>query len=157
MNHTKKKKNGVPDKASGTPLRSVCGILCGQQKYEKEYRTKKLLKTKENTQNQKILGVILELLSGFEPETSSLPNIGHMFSSLVAYRNLLFLFLALQRIHALPVVSYCTLPPCLRCGFLVMVAVFVAVSIFKLIVCIFYLSESTKITDVAKNGLRISP
>lgn len=69
-----KKKSGVPNKASGTPLRSVCGILCGQQKYEKVYRTKKLLKAKENTQNPKILGVILELLSGFEPETSSLPS-----------------------------------------------------------------------------------
>ena len=89
MNHTKKKKNGVPDKASGTPLRSVCGILCGQQKYEKEYRTKKLLKAKENTQNLKILGVILELLGRFELPTSSLPN-GFMPKSSFFYRKFVF-------------------------------------------------------------------
>ena len=69
-----KQKSGVPDALSGTPLCSVCGILCGQRKYKKSYSAKKLRKAKENTQNPKILGVILELLSGFEPETSSLPR-----------------------------------------------------------------------------------
>ena len=73
MNHTKK-KSGVPDMASGTPLCSVCGILCGQQKSAKSYSAKKLRKAKENTRNPKISGVILELLGGFEPPTSSLPN-----------------------------------------------------------------------------------
>ena len=73
MNHTKK-KSGVPDMASGTPLRSVCGILCGQRKPSKLYHTKKSQKSKENTQNPKISGVILELLGGFEPPTSSLPT-----------------------------------------------------------------------------------
>ena len=73
MNHPKK-KSGVPDKASGTQLRSVCGILCGQRKYEKPYSAKKLRKAKENTRNPKISGAILELLGGFEPPTSSLPT-----------------------------------------------------------------------------------
>ena len=73
MNHAKE-ESGVPDMASGTPLCSVCGIVCGQQKYEKMYSAKKLQKAKENTRNPKISGVILELLSGFEPGTSSLPS-----------------------------------------------------------------------------------
>ena len=79
MSHTNK-KNGVPDKASGTPLFSVCGILCGQRESVKSYSAQKLLKAKENTQNPKISGVILELLSGFEPETSSLPSRPKNFS-----------------------------------------------------------------------------
>ena len=45
MNHTKK-KSGVPDKASGTPLCSVCGILCGQQNCTKSYSAKKVVKNK---------------------------------------------------------------------------------------------------------------
>ena len=73
MNHAKKKR-GVPDAMSGTPPRSVCGILCGQQKSVKSYSFKKLQKAKENTRNPKISGVVLELLGGFEPPTSSLPN-----------------------------------------------------------------------------------
>ena len=48
MNHTKK-KSGVPDKASGTPFCSVCGILCGQRESRKLYSAKKLQKAKENT------------------------------------------------------------------------------------------------------------
>ena len=72
MNHVKK-KSGVPNIASGTPPRSVCGILCGQQKSAKSYSFKKLQKAKENTRNPKISGVVLELLGGFEPPTSSLP------------------------------------------------------------------------------------
>ena len=58
MNYTKK-KSGVPDKASGTPLRSVCGILCGQRKSAKLHRFQKLQKSKENTRNPKISGVVL--------------------------------------------------------------------------------------------------
>lgn len=58
MNHAKKKR-GVPDAMSGTPLRSVCGILCGQQKSAKPYSFKKLPKPKENTRNPKISGVVL--------------------------------------------------------------------------------------------------
>ena len=73
MTHTNK-KSGVPDMASGTSLYSVCGIICGQRKPAKLYHIKKLLKAKENTQNPKILGVILELLGRFELPTSSLPS-----------------------------------------------------------------------------------
>ena len=73
MNHAKKKR-GVPDVMSGTPLRSVCGILCGQQKSAKPYLFKKLQKSKENTRNPKISGVVLELLTRFELVTSSLPT-----------------------------------------------------------------------------------
>lgn len=58
MNHVMKKR-GVPDIASGTPPRSVCGILCGQQKSVKSYSFKKLQKAKENTRNPKISGVVL--------------------------------------------------------------------------------------------------
>ena len=73
MNHAKKKR-GVPDAMSGTLFRSVCGILCGQQKSAKPYSFKKLQKSKENTQNPKISGVVLELLTRFELVTSSLPT-----------------------------------------------------------------------------------
>ena len=73
INHAKKKR-GVPDTMSGTPLRSVCGILCGQQKSAKSYSFKKLQKAKESTRNPKISGVVLELLTGFELVTSSLPT-----------------------------------------------------------------------------------
>jgi len=73
MNHAKK-KHGVPDAMSGTPIRSVCGILCGQQKSAKPYSFKKLQKSKENTRNPKISGVVLELLTRFELVTSSLPK-----------------------------------------------------------------------------------
>ena len=52
--------------ASGTLPRSVCGILCGQQKSAKSYSFKKLQKAKENTRNSKISGVVLELLTRFE-------------------------------------------------------------------------------------------
>ena len=69
-----KKKRRVPDAMSGTPLRSVCGILCGQRKFAKPYSFKKLQKAKENTWNRWISGVVLELLGGFEPPTSSLPT-----------------------------------------------------------------------------------
>ena len=58
MNHAKRKR-GVPDTMSGTPPRSVCGILCGQQKSAKSYSFKKLQKAKENTRNPKISGVVL--------------------------------------------------------------------------------------------------
>ena len=58
MNHAKKKR-GVPDAMSGTLFRSVCGILCGQQKSAKPYSFKKLPKSKENTRNPKISGVVL--------------------------------------------------------------------------------------------------
>ncbi|WP_418484413.1 hypothetical protein [Dysosmobacter sp.] len=74
MNHVKK-KSGVPNIASGTPPRSVCGILCGQQKSAKSYSFKKLQKAKENTRNPKISGVVLELLTRFELVTSSLPSL----------------------------------------------------------------------------------
>ena len=47
MNHAKKKR-GVPDAMSGTPIRSVCGILCGQRKSAKLNRFQKLQKSKEN-------------------------------------------------------------------------------------------------------------
>ena len=73
MNHVMKKR-GVPDIASGTPPRSVCGILCGQRKSAKLHRFQKLQKSKENTRNPKISGVILELLTRFELVTSSLPT-----------------------------------------------------------------------------------
>ena len=73
MNHAKK-KHGVPDAMSGTPIRSVCGILCGQRKSAKLYRFQKLQKSKENTRNPKISGVVLELLGRFELPTSSLPK-----------------------------------------------------------------------------------
>ena len=59
---------------SGTPIRSVCGILCGQQKSAKLHRFQKLPKSKENTRNPKISGVVLELLGRFELPTSSLPK-----------------------------------------------------------------------------------
>ena len=73
MNHAKKKR-GVPDAMSGTPIRSVCGILCGQRKSAKLHRFQKLQKSKENTRNPKISGVVLELLTRFELVTSSLPT-----------------------------------------------------------------------------------
>ena len=73
MNHAKKKR-GVPDAMSGTPPRSVCGILCGQRKSAKPYLFQKLQKAKENTRNPKISGVVLELLGRFELPTSSLPR-----------------------------------------------------------------------------------
>ena len=72
INHAKKKR-GVPDAMSGTSIRSVCGILCGQRKSAKPHRFQKLQKSKENTRNPKISGVYLELLGGFEPPPSSLP------------------------------------------------------------------------------------
>lgn len=59
MNHAKKKR-GVPDVMSGTLFRSVCGILCGQRKSAKPHRFQKLQKSKENTRNPKISGVVLE-------------------------------------------------------------------------------------------------
>ena len=65
MNHAKKKR-GVPDAMSGTPLRSVCGILCGQRKSAKLHRFQKLQKSKENTRNPKISGVVLS--GGFNPD-----------------------------------------------------------------------------------------
>ena len=74
MNHAKKKR-GVPDAMSGTPIRSVCGILCGQRKSAKLHRFQKLQKSKENTRNPKISGVVLELLTRFELVTSSLPMV----------------------------------------------------------------------------------
>ena len=73
LNHVKKKR-GVPDVMSETLFRSVCGILCGQQKSAKLYSFKKLPKSKENTRNPKISGVVLELLTRFELVTSSLPT-----------------------------------------------------------------------------------
>ena len=73
MNHVKKKR-GVPDAMSETPPRSVCGILCGQRKSAKPYSFKKFPKSKENTRNPKISGVVLELLTRFELVTSSLPT-----------------------------------------------------------------------------------
>ena len=84
MNHVMKKR-GVPDIASGTPPRSVCGILCGQQKSVKSYSFKKLQKAKENTRNPKISGVVLELLGGFEQPTSSLPNIYRLLFLVVPF------------------------------------------------------------------------
>ena len=65
MNHAKKKR-GVPDAMSGTPIRSVCGILCGQRKSAKLHRFQKLQKPKENTRNPKISGVVLS--GGFNPD-----------------------------------------------------------------------------------------
>ena len=53
---------------------SVCGILCGQRKSAKLHRFQKLQKSKENTRNPKISGVVLELLTRFELVTSSLPT-----------------------------------------------------------------------------------
>jgi hypothetical protein len=88
MNHIKKKR-GVPDAMSGTPLRSVCGILCGQRKSAKPYSFKKLQKAKENARNPKISGVVLELLGGFEPPTSSLPIAERLFFLAVGYCDLL--------------------------------------------------------------------
>ena len=78
MNHAKKKR-GVPDAMSGTPIRSVCGILCGQRKSAKLHRFQKLQKSKENTRNPKISGVVLELLGRFELPTSSLPILPRLF------------------------------------------------------------------------------
>jgi hypothetical protein len=78
LNHAKKKR-GVSDAMSGTPIRSVCGILCGQQKSAKPYSFKKLQKSKENTRNPKISGVVLELLTRFELVTSSLPKSSRSF------------------------------------------------------------------------------
>ena len=74
MNHATKKRGG-PDAMSGTPIRSVCGILCGQRKSAKLHRFQKLQKSKENTRNPKISGVVLELLTRFELVTSSLPSV----------------------------------------------------------------------------------
>ena len=62
-----KKKRRVPDAMSGTPIRSVGGILCGQRKSAKLHRFQKLQKSKENTRNPKISGVVL----GFCTEYSS--------------------------------------------------------------------------------------
>jgi hypothetical protein len=84
-----KKKRGVPDVMSGTLFRSVCGILCGQQKSAKPYSFKKLPKSKENTRNPKISGVVLELLTRFELVTSSLPIIYELFSLVVSCCTLL--------------------------------------------------------------------
>ena len=69
MNHAKKKR-GVPDAMSGTPLRSVCGILCGQRKSAIPYSFKKLQKVKENTRNQKISGVVLSCVDKKDAEPS---------------------------------------------------------------------------------------
>ena len=74
MNHAKRKR-GVPDVMSGTLFRSVCGILCGQRKSANLHRFQKLQKSKENTRNPKISGVVLELLTRFELVTSSLPSL----------------------------------------------------------------------------------
>ena len=60
---------------SGTPLRSVCGILCGQRKSAKPYLFQKLQKVKENTRNPNISGAVLKLLGRFELPTSSLPSV----------------------------------------------------------------------------------
>lgn len=70
MNHVKKKR-GVPDIASGTPPRSVCGILCGQQKSAKPYSFNKLPKSKENTRNPKISGVVLDSVDEKDAECYS--------------------------------------------------------------------------------------
>ena len=70
MNHAKKKR-GVPDAMSGTPIRSVCGILCGQRKSAKPHRFQKLQKSKENTRNPKISGVVLPCVDGKDAGTTS--------------------------------------------------------------------------------------
>ena len=64
---------------SGTPLRSVCGILCGQRKSAKPYLFQKLQKVKENTRNPNISGAVLKLLGRFELPTSSLPILPQLF------------------------------------------------------------------------------
>jgi len=69
MSHTKK-KTGVPDALSGTPLFSVCGILCGQLNSASSNITKKLIKIPISEEN----GYFLELLGRFELPTSSLPS-----------------------------------------------------------------------------------
>jgi len=50
-----KKKRRVPDAMSGTPLRSVCGILCGQRKFAKPYSFKKLQKKTPETVGFQVL------------------------------------------------------------------------------------------------------
>lgn len=70
MNHAKKKR-GVPDVMSGTPLRSVCGILCGQRKSAKLYLFQKLQKAKENTRNPMISGVVLDSVDEKDAECYS--------------------------------------------------------------------------------------
>ena len=72
MNHAKKKR-GVPDAMSGTPLLSVVFYVVNKNP-QKPYSFKKLPKSKENTRNPKISGVVLELLTRFELVTSSLPR-----------------------------------------------------------------------------------
>lgn len=74
MNHAKKKR-GVPDAMSGTPIRSVCGILCGQRKSAKLHRFQKLQKSKENTRNPKISGVVLSCVDKKDAAPQSLPKV----------------------------------------------------------------------------------
>ena len=108
MSHTKKKR-GVPDKASGTPVRSVCGILCGQRKSAKSYSAQKLQKAKENTRNPRISGVSVELLGGFEPPTSSLPITFCAFSTLPVFCPLSSLSLVVQYFPGFSVLFFCLL------------------------------------------------
>jgi len=72
LNHVKKKR-GVPDAMSGTPLLSVVFYVVNKNP-QKPYSFNKLPKSKENTRNPKISGVVLELLTRFELVTSSLPK-----------------------------------------------------------------------------------
>lgn len=56
----------------------------------------KHLEKKKNPRTVVALGFRLELLGRFELPTSSLPNILHLFSSVVSCCNLLFFLLLLQ-------------------------------------------------------------
>ena len=58
---------------SGTPLLSVVFYVVNKNP-QKPYSFNKLPKSKENTRNPKISGVVLELLGRFELPTSSLPR-----------------------------------------------------------------------------------
>ena len=92
----------------GTLFRSVCGILCGQQKSAKPYSFKKLPKSKENTRNPKISGVVLELLTRFELVTSSLPKIygkDFLFSVVLSCCNFSFVFNAFTLFRTISAVS----------------------------------------------------
>ena len=112
MNHAKKKR-GVPDAMSGTPIRSVCGILCGQRKSAKLHRFQKLQKSKENTRNPKISGVVLELLTRFELVTSSLPTVAE--PSIPCRTRLSGSFLS-KKDAVTACLFHCFRPPVFPCG-----------------------------------------
>ena len=62
MNHAKKKR-GVPDAMSETPLRPVCGILCGQRKSAEPHSFKKLQKQKKTPEIREFLVLSCRVLT----------------------------------------------------------------------------------------------